>query len=47
MASMRSVLALHAGIAELAVVRDSFVVKAQAMDRQVTRRMIEKNHLSP
>ena len=34
----------HAKIGELAVANDFFVSKAQALDRQVRRDMIERNH---
>jgi transposase-like protein len=36
----------HAKIGELAVANDFFVTKAQALDRQVRRGMIDKNHPS-
>jgi len=39
-----TVRALHAKIGELAVANDFFVTKAQALDREVKRKMIEPNH---
>jgi transposase-like protein len=41
-----TVRSLHANIGELAVANDFFVAKAQALDRQVRRGMINKNHPS-
>ncbi|WP_371410717.1 IS3 family transposase [Tabrizicola sp. TH137] len=41
-----TVRALHAKIGELAVANDSLSRKAQALDREVRRGMIEKNHPS-
>nr|WP_254216577.1 IS3 family transposase [Tabrizicola sp. TH137] len=41
-----TVRALHAKIGELAVANGFFVTKAQALDREVRRGMIEKNHPS-
>ncbi|MCK7616164.1 transposase [Roseibium sediminicola] len=39
-----TVRSLHAKIGELAVAKDFFVQKAQALDRQVRCRMIERDH---
>jgi len=39
-----TIRSLHTKIGELAVVNDFFVQKAQAVDRQVRRGMIERDH---
>ena len=39
-----AVKVLHAKIGELAVANDFFVLKAQALERQVGRGMIERTH---